>query len=112
MDSASGKVIDKVSIGEGVDANAFDPQTELAFASCRGVTTIAHEESADKLKMVQTLETAPGARTMGLDLQTHKIYLPTAQTEHRRPVRRGRGSFLTLSKFWCMGWNALPRSKR
>lgn len=81
MDSTSGKVIDKVTIGEGVDANAFDPQTQFAFASCRETTTIAHEESPNKITVVQTLKTAMGARTMALDPTTHKIYLPTAQFE-------------------------------
>jgi DNA-binding beta-propeller fold protein YncE len=81
MDSTSGKVIDKVAIGEGVDATAFDPKTQLAFASCRDTATIAHEDSPDKLSVIQTLKTAPGARTIALDTQTHKIYLPTAQYE-------------------------------
>jgi hypothetical protein len=81
LDSASGKVIGNVPIGEGVDATAFDPEAQLAFASCRGATTIAHEDSPNKLTIVQTLETAPGARTMALDSQTHKIYLPSARME-------------------------------
>jgi DNA-binding beta-propeller fold protein YncE len=81
MDSANGKIIDKVAIGEGVDANAFDPGTQLAFASSRETTTIAHEDSPGKLTVVQTLKTATGARTMALDPTTHKIYLPTAQYE-------------------------------
>lgn len=81
MDSTSGKVVDKVAIGEGVDANTFDPETQLAFASCREATTIAHEDGPDKLTIVQTLKTALGARTIALDTQTHKIYLPTAQYE-------------------------------
>lgn len=81
MDSLSGKVVDKVAIGEGVDANAFDAETQLAFASSRETTTIAHEDSPDKLTVVQTLKTAMGARTMALDPTTHKIYLPTAQFE-------------------------------
>src|SRR5260221_466324 len=34
MDSTSGKVITAVPIGQGVDANAFDPGTGFAFASC------------------------------------------------------------------------------
>ncbi len=43
-------------IGSGVDANAFDPGTQLAFASCGdGTTTIAREDG-DKLTVVQTLE--------------------------------------------------------
>jgi len=77
MDSLSGKVVDTVPIGAGVDANRFDPETMLAFASCgmAGSVTIAREETPDKLTLIQTLETAPGSRTMTLDPKTHKIYL-------------------------------------
>jgi DNA-binding beta-propeller fold protein YncE len=81
MDGVTGKVVDKVTIGEGVDATAFDWKTQFAFASCNGTTTIAHQDSPNKLTVVQTLETATGARTMALDSTTHKIYLPTAQYE-------------------------------
>jgi DNA-binding beta-propeller fold protein YncE len=82
LDSDSGKVVTSVPIASGVDANAFDPGTQLAFASCgSGTTTIAHEDSPDKLTVVQTLKTAPGARTMALDPATHKIYLPCANYE-------------------------------
>src|ERR1019366_10723490 len=82
MDSTSGKVVATVPIGQGVDGSAFDPKTQLAFASCGdGTTTIAHEDSPDKLTVVQTLKTERGARTMALDPKTHKIYLPTAQFE-------------------------------
>lgn len=82
MDSASGKVVATVPIGQGVDANAFDPQTQLAFASCGdGTVTVAKEESPDKLTVVQTLATRRGARTMALDPKTHNIYLATAEFE-------------------------------
>ena len=82
MDSTSGKVVATVPIGPGVDGSAFDPKTQLAFASCGdGTTTIAHEDSPDNLTVVQTLKTERGARTMALDPKTHKIYLPTAQFE-------------------------------
>ena len=37
------------------------------------------EEAPNKLTVVQTLKTERGARTMALDPQTHRIYLPTAQ---------------------------------
>jgi DNA-binding beta-propeller fold protein YncE len=77
MDSVSGKVLGSVPIGAGVDANRFDSGTKLAFASCgrAGSVTIAKEETPEKLTVVQTLETARGARTMTLDPKTHKIYL-------------------------------------
>lgn len=80
LDTTSGKVVGSVPIGAGADGCAFDPATHLAFASCgEGVTTIAKEESPDKLTVVQTLKTERSARTMALDPQTHRIYLPSAQ---------------------------------
>ncbi|HUJ10374.1 MAG TPA: YncE family protein [Verrucomicrobiae bacterium] len=82
MDSENGKVVASVPIGEGVDANAFDPGTQYAFASCRdGTVTVAHEEGPDKLMVVQTLTTQRGSRTMAIDPKTHKIYLPAAKFE-------------------------------
>ncbi len=82
MDYTSGKILASVPIGDGVDANAFDPTTQLAFASCRdGTVTIAHEDSPETLTVVQTLSTARGSRTMALDSKTHKIYLPAADYE-------------------------------
>ena len=80
MDSTSGKVITSVPIGSGVDANGFDPGTQLAFASCGdGTTTIAHEDSPEKLTVVQTLKTENRARTMTLDPTTHRLYLAVGQ---------------------------------
>jgi len=80
LDTETGKVVATVPIGAGVDACAFDDSTQLAFASCGdGTTTIAKEETPEKLTVVQTLKTERGARTMALDPQTHRIYLPTAK---------------------------------
>lgn len=82
IDSTSGKVVGSVEIGSGVDANAFDPGTQLAFSSNGdGTTTIAHEDSPDKLTLVQSLKTERGARTMAVDPKTHRIYLATAKFE-------------------------------
>ena len=82
MDSTSGKVVATVPIGQGVDANAFDPGTQLAFSSCGdGTVTIAHEDAPDRLTVVQTLATERGAKTMALDPKTHRIYLASAKFE-------------------------------
>jgi YVTN family beta-propeller protein len=107
IDTTTGKVVADVPIGQGVDANAFDPGTQLAFASCGdGTVTIAHEDAPDKLTVVQTLTTERGARTMALDPNTHKIYLATAKFEapaqgdngggRRRRGRMVPGSFKVL----------------
>jgi DNA-binding beta-propeller fold protein YncE len=80
MNSTNGQVVASVPIGQGVDATKFDPGTQLAFCSCGdGTVTIAHEDSPDKLTVVQTLKTEPRARTMALDLTTHRIYLASAK---------------------------------
>jgi YVTN family beta-propeller protein len=80
LDTGTGKVVGNVPIGAGVDGCAFDDASQLAFASCGdGTTTIAKEETPQKLTVVQTLKTERGARTMALAPKTHRIYLPTAQ---------------------------------
>ncbi|MEY2490340.1 MAG: hypothetical protein QOC70_2282 [Verrucomicrobiota bacterium] len=80
LDTQNGKVVATVPIGAGVDGCAFDDALQLAFASCgEGTTTIAKEETPQKLTVVQTLKTEPRARTIALDPQTHRIYLPSAQ---------------------------------
>ncbi len=101
MDSETGKVVGSVPIGDGVDANAFDPGLQLAFASCGdGTVTIAHEDAPDKLTVVQTLKTQNGSRTMTIDPKTHRIYLAAA--DYSAPAagqRRGTmqpGSFKVL----------------
>jgi DNA-binding beta-propeller fold protein YncE len=100
MDCTSGKVLATVPIGEGVDGCAFDPATQLAFASCGdGTVTLAHEDG-EKLTVVQTLTTQKSARTMTIDPATHKIYLPAAKFEApAEGQRRGKmvpGSFKIL----------------
>ena len=76
------KVVATAPIGEHVDGCVFDDATQLAFASGGdGTVTIVKEETPEKLRVVQTLKTERGARTIALDPQTHRIYLPTAQFE-------------------------------
>lgn len=81
MDTTNGKVVSTLDCGQGVDAAAFDPGTDLAFVSAggSGTVTIAKVE-ADKLTLVQTLTTERGARTMTVDTKTHKIYLSNAKS--------------------------------
>jgi len=106
LDSRSGEVVTTVPIGSGVDAARFDPGTGLAFSSNgEGTVTIAHEVSPSELAVVQTLTTAPTARTMTLDPTTHRIYLSVADFGEAQPAdstgagRRGPmvpGSFRVL----------------
>ncbi len=90
VDANTGKVIATPAIGEGVDANAFDPVTKFAFASCgEGVLTVVHEDSPDKFTVVENVPTQRGARTMALDRKTHEIYLVTAEFGPRPEPTQG-----------------------
>jgi DNA-binding beta-propeller fold protein YncE len=99
-DPDAGKVIANVPIGEGVDANRFDPGTQLAFSSQGdGTLTVVHEDSPSTFTLRGTVSTERGARTMALDPQRHIAYVVTAQfqpaqgNERPRPVS---GSFTVL----------------
>ena len=94
-------VIATPPIGEGVDANGFDPATNYAFASTGdGHLTIVHEDTPDKYSVVEDVPTKKTARTMGLDLKTHAVFLPSAEFDPPAPgERRGKmkpGSFAVL----------------
>jgi DNA-binding beta-propeller fold protein YncE len=79
VDADSGKVIQSFPISAGVDAAAYEPETGLLFASTReGMIHIFHEDSPDKFSEVETVKTEFGAKTMGLDTKTHKLFLDTA----------------------------------
>src|SRR6266480_2757191 len=73
VDDDSGKLVTTVPIGGGVDAAAYDPETNLAFASCgEGVLTVVREDSPNKLSVAENVRSQEGARTMALDLKTHQ----------------------------------------
>jgi YVTN family beta-propeller protein len=101
INADTGKVIATPAIGDGVDANAFDPDSNLAFASNgEGTLTVVHEDSADKFTVVENVPTKKSARTMALDLKTHNIFLPAAEFDAPAAgERRGKmkpGSFVIL----------------
>jgi len=80
VNADSGKVIMTLPIGQGVDANGFDPETGFVFASCgEGVLTVVQEESPNKFSVAQNVTTERGARTMALDPKSHQIFLVTAK---------------------------------
>jgi len=101
IDADSGKLVATVPIGEGVDANAFDPETNLAFASTGdGNLTVVHANAPDNFPVAATVPTKKSARTMAMDAKTHAIFLsaadfdPPAQGERRGKMKPG--SFVVL----------------
>ncbi|HSP35718.1 MAG TPA: YncE family protein, partial [Thermoanaerobaculia bacterium] len=90
-DADAGKVVATVPIGDGPDGAAFDPAKNLAFSSNgrSGTLTVVEEVSPDKYRVVQTLDTARGARTIVLDERNHHLYMPTAKVGEGRKVEPG-----------------------
>jgi YVTN family beta-propeller protein len=93
----SGSSVARVPIGEGPDAAAFDEKRSLVLSSNgEGNLTVVREESPDHYRIVDTVKTQRGARTMALDSVGGKVYLvtadftsapaPTSEQPHPRPA--------------------------
>lgn len=98
VNADTGAVVATPAICDGPDAAGFDPATGYVFASCGdGNLTVIHQDSPDKYTVVENVPTKRSARTMGLDLKTHSIFLPSAEFDPPAPgERRGKmkpGSF-------------------
>jgi len=80
MDADSGKIVGQpFPIGARVDANVYDPETGLvASATGDGTIHVFHEDSPDRLVVVETVQTEYGAKTMALDPKTHDLLVDTA----------------------------------
>lgn len=109
VNADTGKVVTTVPIGQGVDANGFDPGTKLAFSSNGdGTLTVVHEDSPDKFTVADNAATQRSARTMALDSTNHDVYLVAAdfdeappaegQTRPRRTMKPGTFTLLVVGK--------------
>jgi DNA-binding beta-propeller fold protein YncE len=87
-DCASGRQVARVVIGGGPDSAAFDPDLGMVFSSNGqdGTLTVIQQESPDEYRVVATVTTQPGARTMALDPATHKIFLAAARLGSTPPA--------------------------
>jgi len=82
LDAGTGKIIQTLPIGAGVDAVVYEKDLKLVMTSNgEGNVTVIKQESADKYNVVQTLVTKPGCKTMVHRGTTHNIYLSGADYE-------------------------------
>src|SRR5262245_35965651 len=75
MDADTGKIIGQpFPIGDRVDTNIYDPETGMIAASTReGTIHIFHEDSPDKVSLVETVKTEFGVKTMAHDSKTYYL---------------------------------------
>jgi DNA-binding beta-propeller fold protein YncE len=77
IDITTGKVVQTLPIGAGVDAVIYDAANKLVIASNGdGTASVFKQNSADSYSLVQTLQTQYRAKTMAMDFSTHKLYFP------------------------------------
>lgn len=106
INSENGQVYGKMEIGDGCDGVAFDPTSNIAFASNgEGTLTAVLAKNGNHIEVLGNLTTQKGARTIAVNTVTHKIYIPAAEyepaTEPQKEGQRQRpkikpGSFVIL----------------
>ena len=81
LDADSGRVVATPAIGKEPDGAVFDPKTERIFTSNKeGTLSVLKEVAPDRYEPLQTLTTRPGARTLAMDENTGRIFMPTARS--------------------------------
>lgn len=105
MNAKTGKIVTTLPIGDGSDAIGFDKELKIVYSTNgEGTLTVIQEEAPDKFKVIQSLKTKEGARTMAVDQLTHKIYTatgdfaPKKQGEFRPSMIPGTFQVLVIDK--------------
>lgn len=77
VDARSGKVVATITNGDGVDALGYDESQKLIYipSGATGTVTVVHQVAANKYKVVATVPTMRGAKTITVDPVTHTAYL-------------------------------------
>lgn len=117
VDAASGKELATPEIGEGPDAAGYSDRNQLAFSSNGRDGTLTVLDAAHGYKVLQSIPTENGARTMAYDSKTDRVYLVTrslARVRSRRLRIRGlaQPSCRTASRCLWSGASAIRCEQR
>jgi len=94
-DYQSGHVVATLPIGTGVDGAGYDAASGNAFASnADGTLTVIHQDSPDQYHVLETVQTPPASRNMGLDPANHKVFIVGAKFGPAPAGGRGRAPVL------------------
>lgn len=82
-DSASGKVVARIAIGDHPDAAYYDPASATVFSSNgAGTLSVVRQIDADHYAPATEVPTMKGARTMAFDAASRRAFLPTVEDKH------------------------------
>jgi len=89
INSETGAIVASLTIGAGVDAVSYDPRL-VYVSNSDGTLNIFHQVDADHYKLVQTLATAPGARTHAIEKDSGRIFVSSAEFGPVPPAAAGQ----------------------
>ena len=77
VDPASGKIVATIANGDGVDALGWDAADKLIYipAGRDSNVTVVHEDAPDRYRVLATVATMRGAKTITVDPVRHVAYL-------------------------------------
>src|ERR1051325_8220723 len=77
VDPASGKIVATIANGDGVDALGWDAADKLIYipAGRDSNVTVVHEDAPDRYRVLATVVTMRGAKTITVDPVKHVAYL-------------------------------------
>jgi DNA-binding beta-propeller fold protein YncE len=91
LNADTGAIVAQLPIGSGVDAVSYFPAKGLVFVSnSDGTLNIFHQTDADHYTAVETVATAPGARTHAVDDATGRVFLSSAHYLPAPPPTAGQ----------------------
>jgi DNA-binding beta-propeller fold protein YncE len=104
LDVQSGRLVASIPVGRGADAVMFDSKRRRAFVPSgdSGTLSVIAVRSATDIALVQTLTTQTGTRLGAVDIDTGRVYLPSAKfgpptpPRHYPSVRPGSFEFLVV----------------
>jgi DNA-binding beta-propeller fold protein YncE len=98
LNADNGAIVDKIKIGDGCDGVAFDAKKRIVYTSNgEGTLSVIKQLSADKYQLLGNVPTKRGARTIALDENAGKIFMPTADFE--APAKQGERPHMVQGSF-------------
>jgi YVTN family beta-propeller protein len=89
INAENGTVVTTLPIGEHCDGVTFDPGSKKIYASNgEGSVTVIKEENENAYKVIETIKTQPGAKTITVNTQNHHVYLPVAEFGETPPASK------------------------
>jgi DNA-binding beta-propeller fold protein YncE len=87
LNATNGRVVATVAIGRGTDGAAYDSIRKRVFSSNGddGTLSVISQRGPDQYRSLNNIPTARFGRTMALDRDTGRIYVPVADLERIDP---------------------------